>query len=66
MNYSRIIDKETGDILGYLSTEPGTRNEVTIVDKAFDMGLYLEPATEEEYNNCNSDDFTEITPEWMN
>jgi hypothetical protein len=65
MNYSRIIDKETGDILGYLATEPGTPNEITLVEKAMDMGLTLQATTEEEYNSCNDEDFTEITPEWM-
>jgi hypothetical protein len=65
MNYSRIIDKETGDILGYLATEPGTPNEITLVEKAMDMGLTLQAITEEEYNSCNDEDFTEITPEWM-
>jgi hypothetical protein len=65
MNYSRIIDKETGDILGYLATEPGTPNEVILVEKAMDMGLTLEPTTEEEYNNCSSEEFDEIKPSWM-
>ena len=65
MNYSRIIDKETGDILGYLATEPGTPNEVILVEKAMDMGLTLEPTTEEEYNNCSSEQFDEIKPSWM-
>jgi hypothetical protein len=65
MNYSRIIDKETGDILGYLATEPGTINEITLVEKAFDLGLKLEPTTEEEYNGCNEEDWTEIKPDWM-
>ena len=65
MNYSRIIDKETGDILGYLATEPGTRNEVTLVEKALDLGWKLEPSSEEEYINCNSEEFDEIKPSWM-
>lgn len=65
MNYSRIIDKETGDILGYLATEPGTPNEITMVDKALDLGWTLEQSSEEEYNNCSSEGFTEIKPEWM-
>jgi hypothetical protein len=65
MNYSRIIDKETGDILGYLATEPGTRNEVILVEKALDLGWKLEPSSEEEYINCNSEEFDEIKPSWM-
>ena len=65
MNYARIIDKQTGEVLGYLATEPGTVNEVLLVDKVHDMGLGLQPSTEEEYNNASGEEYTEVKPHWM-
>jgi hypothetical protein len=61
MNYARIINPGTREVLGYIATEPGTPNEQILIDKALDMGLKLEAATEEEYNACDPDEFTEVS-----
>jgi hypothetical protein len=61
MNYAKLID-EQGDVVGVLATEPGTPNEVSLVEEAMSLGLRLEPATEEDYNSFEGD---EIKPDWM-
>jgi hypothetical protein len=61
MNYAKLID-EDGEVVGVLATEPGTPNEVTLVEEAMSLGLRLEPATEEDYNSFEGD---EIKPDWM-
>jgi hypothetical protein len=61
MNYAKLID-ENGEVVGVLATEPGTPNEVTLVEKAMSLGLRLEHATEEDYNSFEGD---EIKPDWM-
>ena len=61
MNYAKLID-ENGEVVGVLATEPGTPNEVTLVEEAMSLGLRLEPATEEDYNSFGGD---EIKPDWM-
>lgn len=61
MNYAKLID-ENGEVVGVLATEPGTPNEVTLVEEAMSLGLRLEPATEEDYNSFEGD---EIKPDWM-
>jgi len=61
MNYAKLID-EDGEVVGVLATEPGTPNEVSLVEEAMSLGLRLEPATEEDYNSFEGD---EIKPDWM-
>jgi hypothetical protein len=61
MNYAKLID-EQGDVVGVLATEPGTPNEVSLVEEAMKFGLTLEATTEEFYNAFNGD---EIKPDWM-
>jgi hypothetical protein len=61
MNYAKLID-ENGEVVGVLATEPGTPNEVSLVEEAMTLGLRLEPATEEDYNSFEGD---EIKPDWM-
>jgi hypothetical protein len=61
MNYAKLID-ENGEVVGVLATEPGTPNEVSLVEEAMSLGLRLEPATEEDYNSFEGD---EIKPDWM-
>ena len=61
MNYAKLID-EDGEVVGVLATEPGTPNEVTLVEEAMSLGLRLEPATEEDYTSFEGD---EIKPDWM-
>ena len=61
MNYAKLID-ENGEVVGVLATEPGTPNEVTLIEEAMSLGLRLEPATEEDYNSFEGD---EIKPDWM-
>jgi hypothetical protein len=61
MNYAKLID-ENGEVVGVLATEPGTPNEVSLVEEAMKFGLRLEPATEEDYNSFEGD---EIKPDWM-
>jgi hypothetical protein len=61
MNYAKLID-EQGDVVGVLTTEPGTPNEVSLVEEAMTLGLRLEPTTEDFYNAFEGD---EIKPDWM-
>ena len=61
MNYAKLIDDE-GNVLGVLATEPGTVNEVTLVEIAMEQGLNLVKATKDEYDSFEGE---EIKPDWM-
>ena len=61
MNYAKLIDDE-GNVLGVLATEPGTLNEVTLVELAMEQGLNLVKETKDEYDSFEGE---EIKPDWM-
>jgi hypothetical protein len=56
MNYIKLIAE--GEVLGFIAVEPGSPNELLLVDKALEMGYKLEAATEEEYDSFDAEEIS--------
>jgi len=51
-NYAKIETKE-GELVGYISMEIGTENEISVSDYIVDNGYVLVKSTKEEYDNAD-------------
>ena len=55
MNYFKILNKK-GETLGVGGVEPGSENEINIMNSLMDSGCIIVKISEEEYNEYDEGD----------